>query len=516
MAGRLEFEFGFGRPPGRPRAGDDPMRILLVGDFSGRGGRGRGGEVPLGERRPRLVDVDNFEDVMARFAPGLALPLDGEEGGVEIEFRELDDFHPDALYRRLDIFRALRRMRTRLLDPAEFAAAAAELRRDAGGPPEAPDVEEGRPSGAEAAASEGSGSTLERLLGGTPSEHAGGRDAAPASRAGLDVDRLVGRVVAPYITPAADPQQDQYVASVDAAIGDQMRAVLHHPSFQALEAAWRGVYGLVTSLETGEELKLYLLDASKAEIAADLAAAGHDLRASGLYRALVERGVGTPGGEPWSLLVGDFAFAAAEDDIALLAALGAVASQAGGPFLAAAEASLLGCRSLAETPDPADWHLDDAETEALWAALRRSASAQWLGLAAPRVLVRLPYGAQSDEIDAFEFEEVPSVREHGAFLWGNPAFACAALIAGAFTERGWAMRPGDLVDVEDLPACTYYDQGEAAMVPCAEVFLGERAIDAILARGVMPLASYRNRNAARLVRFQSLAEPPAALAGPWD
>ena len=150
-----------------------------------------------------------------------------------------------------------------------------------------------------------------------------------------------------------------------------------------------------------------------------------------------------------------------------------------------------------------------------WQALRESAAAPWIGLALPRVLLRLPYGPQTNPVERFEFEELSPGRDHEAYLWGNPAFACAMLIGTAFAERGWSMEPGDHLDIEDLPAHTYEEAGESKMKPCAEVCLGERAGTAILDRGVMPLLSYRNRNAARLMRFQSLADPPAGLRGPW-
>jgi type VI secretion system protein ImpC len=317
------------------------------------------------------------------------------------------------------------------------------------------------------------------------------------------------------VLPGADPQQAQLVAAMDAGIGDQMRGILKHPAFRELEAAWRSLHGLVTSLETGEELKLFLLDVSRDELAADLDAADSDARGSGLYASLVDRSVRTLGGQPWSLIVGNFRFGAVVEDVALLGRLGALASQAGGPFLAAADPVILGCDSLAATPDPEGWASADTERDQRWRTLRTSRPASWIGLALPRLLLRLPYGEKTEEIERFEFEELSAPPEHESYLWGNPAFACARLLAQAFQARGGSMEPGDYLDIEDLPAHVYQDAGEAKMTPCAEVFLTERAAAAILDRGVMPVMSYRDRNAARLARFQSLADPPAGLPGPW-
>jgi type VI secretion system protein ImpC len=125
--------------------------------------------------------------------------------------------------------------------------------------------------------------------------------------------------------------------------------------FQALEAAWRSLHMLVTSLETGEHLSLHLLDITKEELLADLSEAGGNLQSSYLYRQLVEQNVDAFGGEPWSLLVGNYTFGSSLEDVSLLAALGILASHAGGPFLASADTLLLGCRSLVDSPDPHDW-----------------------------------------------------------------------------------------------------------------------------------------------------------------
>jgi type VI secretion system protein ImpC len=136
-------------------------------------------------------------------------------------------------------------------------------------------------------------------------------------------------------------------------------------------------------------------------------------------------------------------------------------------------------------------------------------------LALPRILLRLPYGKRSDALEQFPFEELTAARDHEAYLWGNPAMACALLIGRTFLERGWDMEPGDERDVGDLPAHVYEHDGEKRLQACAEAYLSERAGEAMLARGLLPFLSLKNQNAARLMRFQSLADPAQALAGPW-
>jgi len=321
---------------------------------------------------------------------------------------------------------------------------------------------------------------------------------------------LIARVVAPHIVPDV-PHQAVYLGALDAAIGDEMRAILQHPQFKALEALWRSAYWLVSSLETDELLKLYVLDVSRSELAADMHAAQGKVESSGLYRLLTEPAAAR---EPWSLIVGDFAFGLEPDDVQLLAYLGVVASRAGGPFLAGAKPDVVGAASFAATPDPRDW-APASSTSELWNTLRESPIAPWVGLATPRVLARLPFGKSGEPIEAFAFEELARGREHESYLWANGAFACALLIGRAFSGRGWEMELGDELEIDDLPAHVFEDDGEKLLQPCAEAALNDRAGEAMLEVGLIPLLSYRNRNAVRVMRFQSIARPTQALRGPW-
>jgi type VI secretion system protein ImpC len=429
---------------------------------------------------------------------------------MTVEFKQIDDFHPDHLYQTLAVFDGLRQIRVRLCDPATCEQAVAEVRQASIESPRA--NASVAPGGAEeSAARETDAATLQRLLG-----HAPRAAPAPPAPRGVDTAALIKGIVSPYIVPEAAPFQEQHLAWIDAAISERMRAVLHHPAFQALESVWRGVHWLVSNLELGEQLELHLLDATKEELQQDIESARGDLGRSRLYSLLVESGGGTLGVEPWSLLVGNYTFGIGSEDMALLASLGAIASQTGGPFLAAADPSLLGCRSLVAAPDPRDWVVDDEQAEERWRALRSSSIAPWLGLALPRVLLRLPYGKSTDRVEQFDFEELTPARDHETYLWGSPAIACALLVGRAFLARDWAMEPGDELEIGDLPAYSFEKDGERQLQACAEVCFTERVAEAILGRGLMPFLSYKNRNAIRLLRFQSVADPARGLAGPWS
>ena len=443
MPGRLEFDLGFGRS-GRPRDETEPMRLLVLGDFSGKAATER---APLASRPAPRVDIDNFDDVMRRLAPRVSVPAG------EIRFEQIDDFHPDRLYARLDLFTALREARTR--------------------PPASSD------------------DLLGRLLG-KPAESGAPPAASPGGLTGLIRD-----IVAPHIVKDTSAQTETYVAAVDAAIAQQMRALLHAPAFQSIEAAWRGVRWLVSSLELDEQLQLHLFDVTREELLADIVAAQGTLAQTGVYRAVVDRSRNVPGGERWSALVGLMQFGPSDADIGLLAALGLIASQAGGPLLAGADLTLAG---------------DDAGALVGWQALRRSEAARWIGLAAPRVLLRMPYGKGSDPIEAFAFEEFAGPPVQDELLWGHASLAMAWLIGRSFIARGWDMEPGDEREIGDLPAYTFVRDGEREMQPCGERPLSESQTNTLLKAGLVPIASRRDRNAVVAIRFQSVADPPAPLA----
>lgn len=449
MAG-LQFEFTSGpgkkaAPAERREAG--ALRILLLGDFSGLPAAGR---TPLAQRTSYKVDIDNFDKLMARLAPRLEL------ASGRVAFADLDDFHPDALYRRLPLFAALREARSQ--PPAH----AADL--------------------------------LGGLLGGTAAPAA-----STASKAAGPLDALIRSVVAPHILPDTSAEQRSYTAAVDAAIASEMRSLLHDPAFQSLESAWRGVHWLLRELDVDEHLQLHLFDVTREELLADVVNCGGQLAQSGLHAALADRWRSAPDGEPWSLLAGLYTFGPAEHDIGLLAALGLIASQAGGPFVAAGDMALAG----------------SAEDAALagWRALRRSEAAPWIGLAAPRLLLRQPYGRGSDAIDSFAFEEFAGTPEHEHFLWGAGSLGIALLIGRAFMTSGWDFTPGDERELGDLPAYVFTRDGERVLQPCAERLMGEQAATALLEAGLMPLLSHRQSNAATLMRCQSISAPASALAG---
>jgi len=516
MPGGLDLEFNFRQFSSQSdtRVKPDSMRILIMGDFSGHQHRTHSPESATIDHPIPVLDIDDLNRALSRISPGLKLTLDDQsKTEIEISFQCMDDFHPDEIYKNVPLFQSLKETKRKLSHPETFAQAAAEF----GYPSEqAAESTKTIPVAAEEVLPEDSDSMFERLLG-RPSTQNDTKNSEISASQQKNIAGLIKEIVAPYIDTTADrdPLQDQYIDSMDRAAGEQMRSLLHHPGFQSLEANWRSLQWLLSNLETGETLKLYLLDITKAELLLDIKNAGGQLESSNLYRQLVMAGPQTLGGENWDLLVGGYDFGPGADDLYLLAALGTIGSQCGGPFIAAASPEILGCSSLHSEPDPREWEGHDTKVSENWMALRRSPAAPWIGLVIPRILLRLPYGRNTDELEQFTFEEISAEPRHEEFLWGNPAFACALLIAQAFQDNGWEMEPGDMLEIEDLPSYSYETGGEPSMLPCAELFLTERAGSAIMEHGIMPIASYQNRNSVRVIRFQSIAEPLRNLVGPW-
>lgn len=477
MSGRMNFAFEFSGNPAAQRRPDAPFRLAFIADL--------GQQADLSHPfRCRRLDVDQFESFLEELNPRLSLS-GHDDVPVELDFEELEHFHPDAIVQRVDAFRNLRATRKALNDPAQFSDVAARLQDAAKSTDAEPESE---------------GDLFDRLLGaprstGSPSQ--------------IDLSAFLDQVVGPHLVPDTTPEQAALQSSIDAASADLLRAILHHPKFQQLESAWRGLWELLTRVEWGDELQLFVIDASLDRIRADLAQAGDQLENTELHRVLVRDKVDTPDGTSWGAICANYTLNGTDEDAQLVAKLGAIASRAGGPILAGAHPSLVGCEELCTALDTANW----SEPSPLWQAVRESDMAPWIGLAMPRMLLRLPYGSKTDEIDAFEFEELGTTRTHEHYLWGNPALPLAILLGTAFTERGPAMQPGDHNDLGDLPSHAYREDGESKLQPCAEVLIPERTGQALLEHGLIPVLSFPQRNAVRVMRFQSIASPPAPLAG---
>jgi type VI secretion system protein ImpC len=474
----MRFDFEFGTNPHRQRpTSDGTLKILVLADLMG----ASASKAPPVHARPVVtIDVDTFDEGFARFAPSVSLPDVGLTAPTG--FAAIDDFHPDRLYERLEIFDRLRSLRARLQNPATFRAAADELSRMT------------PPAGAHALQLESPGGeedTFQRLLGAS-----GPSTPTPATSAahplGDTIEAYLRAVVAPHIVARQDPQVAQLVSSVDGATADAMRTVLHHPSLQLLEATWRGVRWLLArggDLDDAN-LELHLLHVTRDEV---LSHGGPD---GPLARRLAPHGADD---STWSVVIADVLTSPSDEDMEMIGVLARIASNLGVPLLAGARGTLVGCEDVSTQDDPATW-TNPVDASAGWNRLRAQPEARFLAVVWPRMLIRLPYGANTEPVDSFPFEELPAAHRHEDYLWTNGAFAAALVMARQRHGRADGLE----VDIDDLPAVTYRERGEPTLKPCAELLLPERAVQLLLARGITPLMSYRNRNAVRLVGPRSI------------
>jgi type VI secretion system protein ImpC len=278
-----------------------------------------------------------------------------------------------------------------------------------------------------------------------------------------------------------------------------MRAVLMSQPLRTLERAWRSVEWLMQRLD-GEAVELHVVDLSKSNLSAHLSENSEHLDRSALHRLFCE----PSSGESWDLFVSDYSFAMDTGDLVLLTTLGAIAGQARAPFLAHGELSLCGCQSLEQLDSPWDWQLPDDETGQLWAEVRAHPATQWVGLATPRIVLRQPYGSDTDPIDTFDFHELPPNPEPERFLWGNPAIGCAYLLGRAHADELDFSGAGDL-EIEDLPAVLYDDGTGQALQPPVEALISERAMNEIQSAGLIPMLGRRDANSVRCADLTAVA-----------
>jgi type VI secretion system protein ImpC len=492
----MNYSMSFGKlsAPRKVRQGvNATFGLAVLGDFSGRANRGElETGAALAARKPRRVDVDNLDEVLERLQLKLHLPIGDQGAAVEVSIGEMDDFHPDQLYENVSAFAELAGLRQRLQNSATFPAAAAEVRSWGDSAAAAASKVRVKPRGM--AIPNVTRSDFARLMGTTT---------APA--VATSADELIKQIVRPHIRAAESPDQADLLASVDRALSSVMRRVLHHPDFQTLESLWRSLDLLVRELETDATLQIILYDITAEEIAADLCATD-DLTQTGLYQLFVEQPALDLRTTAPSVIVGNYSFEQTPPHADLLGRLAKVAAAAGAPFIAAIGSEVF------EKKKPEDIH---PLVLSSWSALRALPHAAYLGLAVPRFMLRWPYGAKTEPIDPFPFEEFTPHFGLKGFLWGNPANLAGLMLARTFAEQGMeGMELGSVMNQGDLPLYYYTDRdGDQIALPCTERIASEAVAAHVISQGFMPVLWMRGRPEVRLGSLGAVRG--GLLAGPW-
>lgn len=304
-----------------------------------------------------------------------------------------------------------------------------------------------------------------------------------------------------------------YIAELDRKISEQLNHVMHHEDFQKLESAWRGLHHLVNNTETDQQLKIRVMNISKKELGKTLKRyKGTAWDQSPIFKKMYEEEYGQLGGEPYGCLVGDYYFDHSPPDVEMLAGIAQVASAAHAPFIAAANSSLMGMESWNELANPRDLaKIFSTPDYASWRSLRESEDAKYLALAMPRTLARLPYGASTNPVEEFNYEEDTSGADSSKYTWQNAAYAMAVNINRSFKEYGWCSRIRGIESggaVEGLPVHTFpSDDGGVDMKCPTEIAITDRRSAELDKMGLMPLVHRKNSDMAAFISAQSLAKP---------
>lgn len=303
------------------------------------------------------------------------------------------------------------------------------------------------------------------------------------------------------------------IASIDEKMSAQLNLVMHHENFQKLEGAWRGLHYMVNNTETDEQLKIKVFNISKQDLSKTLKKfKGTAWDQSPLFKKFYEEEYGSFGGEPFGCFVGDYHFDHSPQDVELLTQISKISAASHAPFITGLAPSTLQMDSWSELANPRDLTKIFSTPEyASWRSLRESDDAKYLGLAMPRFLSRLPYGAATDPVEEFDFEEDTAAAHSKNYTWSNAAYAMATNINRSFKLYGWCSQIRGIESggaVEGLPVHTFpTDDGGVDMKCPTEIAITDRREAELAQSGFMPLLHKKNSDFAAFIGAQSLHKP---------
>ena len=303
------------------------------------------------------------------------------------------------------------------------------------------------------------------------------------------------------------------IAELDKKLSDQVNLILHHPDFQQLESAWRGLHYMVSNTETDEQLKIRFMNISKNELGKTLKRyKGTNWDQSPIFKKIYEAEYGQFGGEPFGCLVGDYYFDHSAPDVELLGEIAKNSAAAHAPFIAGTSPAVMQMDSWQELANPRDLTKIFTTPEyASWRSLRESDDSRYIGLAMPRFLARIPYGAKTNPVEEFDFEEDTGAADHNKYTWANAAYAMATNITRSFKMYGWCSRIRGVESggaVEGLPVHSFpTDDGGVDMKCPTEIAISDRREAELAKNGFMPLLHRKNSDFAAFIGAQSLQKP---------
>ncbi|WP_234023478.1 type VI secretion system contractile sheath large subunit [Sorangium cellulosum] len=302
---------------------------------------------------------------------------------------------------------------------------------------------------------------------------------------------------------------DLWIAEIDHRLSRQIDEILHHPVFQRLEAAWRGLKFAIDHIDFRENIRLELLSCSKEDLLADFEDSSEMVR-SGLYKIVYSAEFGTFGGRPFGAIISNYEFGPGPQDIVLLQKCAAVAAMAHAPFLAVAGPQFFGLKDYRKVPHLGDIKaLFEGPQYVKYNAFRESEDARYVGLILPRFLLRLPYGAGTVPVKAFSYEE-DVVGDHAAYCWGAPTYAFATRLAESFARHRWCLHiigPQSGGTVEGLTLHEYEAMGAIQTKIPTEIMLTERREFELSEEGFIGLTFRKDTDNACFFSATSVQKP---------
>lgn len=477
------------RPEGPTPTRETPFCIAVLGDFGGHepgGADGSGGGAGVDWRPLRATP-----DTVVKLA-GLRPPIPGGPDGGALD--SLEAFHPDRLFETTAAFETLRAARTAVLEGRDPGI---DLGREPGleAPPDRPAPPEAGVEGVPPPGDSGGG-LLDAIV--AEAEPPPAPRAPSGPFASSDDLQAFAREAARKHTVREAPDRTGPLARLDEKIGERMGALLHEPRFRALEALWRGLAFLLSKVDTTGSVRVYLVDVPRAELERDVTGAG-DLSRTRLVDLLL--GMGPDAIPfPWALAVGAYRFGPERADMELLTGIAAICGTARIPWISEGAASLAGVPRGDAAPEA-----DDAPP-AIWRAVRGMPGTDHVALANPPFALRPPYGAGGGRTRRFAFEEPPS-----GVPWGNPAFACAAILARSFARTGRAGAPTDDLDLEIDAAVPAADGAARLTRTRLDPTTSARRSTA----GLTPLIAFPSEARIRIQRVRSIAGAGDSTLRAW-
>ncbi|GHV83869.1 hypothetical protein AGMMS50212_12090 [Spirochaetia bacterium] len=329
------------------------------------------------------------------------------------------------------------------------------------------------------------------------------------------VNTLVGQALenASLVSNDAIKTIEGIIAELDKKLSEQLNLIIHHEDFSKMESAWRGLNYLVSNTTTGESMKIRVMNINKNDLSKTLKRfKGTAWDQSPLFKKLYEDEYGTAGGEPYGALVGDYYFNQTPQDVELLKGIAQISAASHMPFITAADPSMMNLDSWQELANPRDISKIFTTPEyAAWRSFRESDDSRYVALALPRVLSRTPYGAKSNPVEAFNFEEDTGAGANDKYNWMNAAYAMGVNVNRSFSNYGWCANIRGVESggaVEGLPTHTFpTDDGGVAMKCPTEIAITDRREAELSKNGFMPLLHWKNTDYAVFLGGQTVNKP---------